>query len=115
MAKMYAWRGAVLQFLIGGFLASFAVWLGSGILMVAVGILTGMGPPEFILAIWVLAIISCGTTWGFIAGRREFRDRQSEWENGRLKARICLNCGYDMRATPDRCPECGTIPTQKRF
>jgi hypothetical protein len=61
---------------------------------------------SFIAQLWVLvALFSIAPIiWIVVPIRSRKRRRQG----------FCRRCGYDLRATPDRCPECGTpAPNQK--
>jgi len=61
---------------------------------------TGAGP-NYLLALAAFAALPLFRIW-----RRVRPRRKPPRPTGR-----CPNCGYDLRATPDRCPECGAVPT----
>ena len=64
--------------------------------------------PPFTDSIWY-AHVSCGWVAGAAAllpTARLMTLRRSR-RRYRLQHQLCPACGYDIRATPDRCPECG--------
>lgn len=49
---------------------------------------------------WALALVTAALP--AVSLFRWYRSRR------RPRAGLCTTCGYDLRATPDKCPECGT-------
>jgi hypothetical protein len=69
-----------------------------------------LGPEvwRFVIPFWLLAVATSIipiTRLRSVTERSRARKRSREGH--------CRACGYDLRATPDRCPECGTIPKNR--
>lgn len=65
---------------------------------------------------WVLVVLF--GLWPSVRFARMYRGYKTR--NRALIEGRCLSCGYDMRATPEKCPECGhlalaRLPKKERF
>jgi hypothetical protein len=60
-----------------------------------------IGAPHWVIAIPLTIAPAWMMAWGI---PRALHRRRQRW------AGCCRTCGYDLRASPDRCPECGTVP-----
>jgi hypothetical protein len=60
-----------------------------------------IGLLQWELAAWAVYLAIFFLTWRTVAKRSLIRQR--------TRAGQCVACGYDTRATPERCPECGTV------
>jgi len=84
-------------------------WLGFGYLRDSKGSLPPFRLTRFQLIIphWAVAFAFAllPARWGLLRRR----------DGHRRKHGLCRSCGYDIRATPERCPECGAVaePTRK--
>lgn len=58
---------------------------------------------DVIVPLWLPAALAAPLPLYALTLARTRRRRQH-----RARAGLCLRCGYDLRATPGRCPECGT-------
>jgi hypothetical protein len=85
---------------------SFLLWLYLFIHGVALGDYWLIDPDHVPIAFWLLppafAIVS---VWLFFWARR-IRQRYER------RHAFCIKCGYDLRASEGRCPECGTVFTR---
>jgi hypothetical protein len=55
---------------------------------------------------WLLVVITAVLPGWYLRQQAKLADR-------RRRTGLCTKCGYDLRATPDRCPECGRVPDKR--
>ncbi len=87
-----------------------SVWGLPGVIgVISVRTWNGKWAVGIIAADWFLVFLTAllplvrGWRWTLSGVRRRVRARRS-------RLGLCVRCAYDLRGTPEQCPECGTVP-----
>jgi hypothetical protein len=59
---------------------------------------------------WNIGYWKLATLWLILPARAALLCIHRSNTDRKSHEHICGACGYDLRATPDRCPECGAVP-----
>ena len=81
-----------------------ALWDFAGFQIIAYDRIDGY--VVLVIPLWsIVLMLAGGSGWTWV---RCYRQRQ------RRRPGHCTQCGYDLRGSPERCPECGTAPRAVR-
>jgi hypothetical protein len=64
---------------------------------------------DLIVPAWSVAIFTALLPMIWVVAFRRARRKKRRANTG-----LCTQCGYDLRATPDKCPECGHVPARAK-
>ena len=57
-----------------------------------------------VIPLWLIALVAAVLPFRWVKRSMHERTRQARLQQGR-----CPGCGYDLRGSPQRCPECGEV------